>query len=360
MLEASDSIPSPDDISPAWFSEMLIAAGHQVEVTSVRASDVGTGQVGRCISYELGYAGDAGDAPKSVVAKFSSDDPTSRNTGQNLLTYRTEVGFYKHIAPHLSIKVPKCYFAAIDESYRDHLIVMQDMRPAQQGDQIAGCSVAVTRQAVLELVGLHAPTWQDRSWEDLLGRVEDGPFADMPGLYNSTMPGFVERYANSMRNDHIAFIEAIGAAQNCPMYDFHGEYFALEHYDFRLDNVLIEQRAHDQATVTTVDWQSVRVGKPLNDVAYFIGSALPTELRREAEMGILRDYYDALVAAGVSNFSWDECYREYRKGIYAGFAVSVVSPVLVVRTDRGDKMFTTMASRYAAMALDHGVDEFLS
>ena len=40
-------------------------------------------------------------------------------------------------------------------------------------------------------------------------------------------------------------------------------------------------------------------------------------------------------------------------------AVSVVAPVLVVRTDRGDDMFTTMASRYAQMALDHGIEEFL-
>lgn len=351
-------IPTPQDIDAHWLNERLLEAGHNVEVSGFSQADVGTGQVGRCIRYELQFAGDAGDAPSSLVAKFSSDDPTSRDTGQAMQTYLTEVNFYRHIAPRLTIRVPKCYYADIDDAGREHLLLMQDMAPAQQGDQIAGCSVEVARQAVLELVGLQAPTWQDSTWYDLLGRVQDGPFADMKGLYNNTMPGFVERYAAAMDASHIRFIEAIGAAASCPMFEFHGEYFALEHYDFRLDNVLIDERG-DTPVVTTVDWQSVRVGKPLNDVAYFIGSGLSVELRREAEMDILRDYHQALLAAGVQGFDWDACYREYRKGIYAGFAVSVVAPVLVVRTARGDEMFTTMAARYAQMALDHGVDEFL-
>ena len=352
-------IPTPDDLTADWWAQTLEAAGHSVDVRGFTAADVGTGQVGRCIRYVFDYAGEAGHAPTSVVAKFSSDDATSRDTGQALGTYRTEVNFYKHIAPKVGIRVPNCYFAEIDESGRDHLIVMQDLSPAQQGDQIAGAGVDVVRSAVLELVGLQAPTWCDRSWYDLLGRVQDGPFADMKTFYNDTVGGFVERYASVMDPAHIRFIQAIGEAQSCPMFDFHGEHFALEHYDFRLDNVMIDTGAA-MPVVTTLDWQSVRVGKPLNDVAYFIGSALPPGERREAEQDILREYHAALTAAGVTDYDWETCYRDYRKGVYAGFAVSIISPVLVVRTERGDKMFTTMATRYAEMALDLGVDEFLS
>jgi hypothetical protein len=351
-------VPTPDDIDVVWLNQRLVEAGHDVELAGFSQADVGTGQVGRCICYQLQYGSQVADAPASLVAKFSSDDPTSRDTGQAMKTYRTEVDFYRHIAPKVSIRVPKCYYAEIDDEDREHLLLMQDMAPAQQGDQVTGCSVEVARQAVLELVGLQAPTWQDDSWQSLLGRVQDGPFADMKGLYNNTMPGFVERYAEGMDASHIRFIEAIGAADQCPMFEFHGEHFALEHYDFRLDNVMIDER-RATPVITTVDWQSVRVGKPLNDVAYFIGSGLPVGLRREAVMDILREYHAALLAAGVEGFDWDTCYREYRKGIYAGFAVSIVAPVLVVRTDRGDEMFTTMASRYAQMALDHGIEEFL-
>ena len=142
------------------------------------------------------------------------------------------------------------------------------------------------------------------------------------------------------------------------MFNYETEYSSLEHYDYRLDNVLINEETNPPI-VTAVDWQSIRVGKPLNDVAYFVGSAVEPEVRREIEQDILRDYHAALVEAGVSDFSMDDCFREYRKGVYAGFAVSVVAPVLVVRTERGDKMFTTMARRYAQMAIDLDADEFL-
>ncbi|MEM9621554.1 MAG: phosphotransferase [Pseudomonadota bacterium] len=347
-------------MTPQWLTAQLQAAGLSARVTDFAQADVGTGQVGRCVRYDLQFAEEPqAQVPRSLVAKFSSDDPTSKDTGQALLTYKTEVNFYRSIAPQVGIRVPRCYFAAIDAANREHLILMDNMAPAQQGDQIQGCSPAVVRQAVMELVGLQAPTWRDARWYKLLGRVQDGPFADMRGLYNSTMPGFVERYAPMMDARHIGLIEAIGAAGQCPMFEFHGEHFALEHYDFRLDNVLIGGTA-SAPEVTTVDWQSVRVGKPLSDVAYFIGSALPAEVRRTVEMDILREYHEALLRAGVTDFSWEACYREYRKGIFSGFAVSVVSPVLVQRTERGDKMFTTMATRYAEMALDHQAEEFLS
>ena len=353
-------IPTPDTVTSGWLTEQLRRGGHDTaEVVSFSMADVGTGQVGRCIRISMEMtAATAVDVPRSLVGKFTSDDPTSRETSKAMNTYVTETAFYKHIAPKVSIRVPRCYYADIDEEGLEHLILMEDMAPGKQGDQIGGCSPEVVREAVMQLVGLQVPTWQDKSWYDLLGRVEDGPFADMKGLYNRTMPGFVERYESAMDSRHIEFIKAIGAAGDCPMFNYDTEYSSLEHYDYRLDNVLINEGT-SPPIVTAVDWQSIRVGKPLNDVAYFMGSAVEPEVRREIEQDILRDYHAALVAGGVSDFSMDDCFREYRKGIYAGFAVSVVAPVLVVRTERGDQMFTAMARRYAQMAIDLGADEFL-
>ena len=353
------AVLTAEQITPGWLTERLREAGHDgVTVERFQSRDIGTGQTGRCVRYSLELGGRVGDAPTHLIAKFSSLDPTSKATSQVMKTYRTEVTFYQHIAPRISMRVPRCYYAAIDGDDLEHAILMEDLAPARQGDQIRGCSPEIARQAVLELVGLAAPTWQDDSWTQFLGRIQDGPFADMRGLYNRTMPGFVSLYEAQMDPKHIRFIQAIGAAERCPLYEYPGEHFALEHYDFRLDNVLIDERQRPP-TITTVDWQSVRVGKPLQDVAFFIGSALEPDVRRAVELDILRDYHEALLANGVSGYDWSTCLRDYRKGIFAGFGISVISPVLVVRTERGDRMFTTMASRYAQMALDWEAGEFL-
>ena len=353
-------ILTAQQITPQWLTEQLRKAGHEhVTVERFDASDVGTGQTGRCVRYALHLGGRSEDAPKTLIGKFSSLDSTSKATSQEMKTYRTEVTFYQHIAPRISMRVPECYYAAIDDEDFEHAILLEDLAPARQGDQIGGCSPEIAHQAVMELVGLAAPTWQDGSWNTFLGRVQDGPFADMRSLYNRTMPGFVDLYAARMQPEHIRFIQAIGSAERCPLYEFHGEHFALEHYDFRLDNVLIDERS-SPPTITTVDWQSVRVGKPLQDVAFFIGSALAPDVRRSVELDILRDYYRGLLEGGVTGYDWETCVQDYRKGIFAGFGISVISPVLVVRTERGDQMFMTMASRYAEMALDWEADEFLT
>lgn len=354
-----DAVLLPADITPQWLTERLRDAGHSsANVVSFAANDVGTGQVGRCIRYVLELAaGVADDVPRSLVAKFTSDDPTSSETGRVMKTYVTETHFYREIAPLVNISVPKCYYAAIDEAGLQHIILMQDMAPAQQGDQIAGCTPEVARQGVLELVGLHGPTWRDERWFELLGRTENGPFADMKGLYQSTLPGFVERFADRVEPEHMAFIQAIGEADDCPMFNLRNEQFALEHYDYRLDNVMIDT-ASAKARVTAVDWQSVRVGKPLNDVAYFLGSAVEPEERRRLEKDLVAEYHAGLLECGVQNYSKEACFEDYRRGVFAGFAVTVVAAVVVEQTERGDEMFTTMARRYAQMALDLSAEEF--
>ena len=43
--------------------------------------------------------------------------------------------------------------------------------------------------------------------------------------------------------------------------------------DYRLDNMLIDG-SQSPPKVTVVDWQSLRLGPPMNDVAYFLGAGL--------------------------------------------------------------------------------------
>ena len=130
------------------------------------------------------------------------------------------------------------------------------------------------------------------------------------------------------------------------------------HVDYRLDNLLIDA-TQQPPQVTTVDWQSITLGAPLNDVAYFIGAGLRKDDRRALEQGLVRDYFDALLTAGVSGYDWDRCWQDYRRGTFAGSSVTVVASMLVQQTPRGDEMFLTMARRHSRHALDHGADEFL-
>src|SRR5258708_39776454 len=44
------------------------------------------------------------------------------------------------------------------------VLVLADMAPAVQGDQIAGCTPQEAQLAVAALAGLHGPSWCDPVW----------------------------------------------------------------------------------------------------------------------------------------------------------------------------------------------------
>ncbi|MEQ8858993.1 MAG: phosphotransferase [Pseudomonadales bacterium] len=349
---------TPQTMDAAWFSRCLHDNGHaDAEVTAVTATRIGTGQIGLCMRFELELADAASAAPRTLVGKFPSDDPTSRATGVMLRNYYREVNFYRELAPRLGISLPRCYHAEIDGEGPEFALLLEDMHPAQPGNQLAGCDPEIARAAVIELVGLQAPSWNDTSLYDL-DYLTSPDLGDPTSLYNQMLPGFLERYGGALAADERDIIARVGVSPGCPLFAPVTAPYCLEHVDYRLDNMLIDATT-TPPRVTVVDWQSVRVGKPLNDVAYFLGAGLLPDVRREAERDIVADYHRHLVAAGIADFAWDDCWNDYRRGAFSGFGVTVIASMIVGRTERGDEMFTTMARRHARHALDVGADEFL-
>jgi hypothetical protein len=125
----------------------------------------------------------------------------------------------------------------------------------------------------------------------------------------------------------------------------------LVHGDYRLDNMLFG-RPGSLRDLTVVDWQTVTWGPALTDVAYFLGCALPTEQRRA--------HYDELLAAyhaGLGEnppLSMEQIREGVRRQSFFGVMMSIVSSMLVERTERGDQMFLTMLERHSNHVLDTG------
>ena len=354
------NFPDSDSVSPQWLTQCLNDSGIACQVESFSAKRVGTGQIGKCVRYELTY-GEGHQGPSSLVAKFPSDDPTSRATGVALRNFIKEVRFYQELQSNLFIRTPKIYFADIVDEGPDFVVLMEDLAPAEQGDQLKGTTAAVATAAVNELVGLHAPYWcsdkvHEFDWLQTKTPDDSGPTTQQ--LYQAQLPGFIESYGPNLQADEIRIIEQVGAAETGPLFAAMPDIFSLIHIDYRLDNIMILPR-DDTYDITTVDWQSVSVGPPLNDVAYFMGAGLLPAVRRDFEQDIVRGYHELLLQNGVTGFDWDACWNAYRQGTFAGFGVTVIASMIVERTERGDQMFIAMAERHARHALDLGAEEFL-
>ncbi len=353
-------IPGPEDLTPQFLTDCLRKAGFpKADVRALRSTRIGTGQIGQCHRYELDYAGDPGDAPRTLVGKFPSDDPTSRQTGVMLRNYLKEVSFYQELQPRLGIRTPRCYHAEIQGEGPEHLLLLEDLAPATQGNQLSGCTSRVAHAAVQELVGLHAPTWCDEALKSLewLGVASEMTVTIGRALYQGQLTPFLDRFRSRLEPDEVAIIERV-AASTGPPFDLLGDIFSVVHVDYRLDNLLIDESV-SPPSIAAVDWQSLTLGNPLADVAYFLGAGLLPGDRKEIERDVVADYHAALVTAGIEDYEMERCWNDYRRGVFAGFAVTVVAAPMVQQTERGDEMFTAMAKRHARHAIDLGSDEFI-
>ena len=353
-------VHDPDAVTAEWLTEVLSAAGalEGQTVTGFAAAPIGTGQVGCNVRYRLRYDS-PGAGPASVVAKFSSRDETSRATGVQTLTYETEVAFYRDIAGSVDVSRPHCYFADVEPGTPNVVLVLEDLAPAVQGDQLAGCTPAQAELAVEEAARLHGPLWGDPALLEVPWLAQKRAGDDsLIGLFGVMWPAFLDRYRDRLTAESLAVGERM-VAHGRPWADPDPRELTACHADYRLDNLLFGPPGSARA-IAVVDWQTVRLGVGTSDVSYFLGAAMPPAHRREHEHGLVARYHDALSRYPIGDYSFERCWEDYRRYSFGGFFMAVFASMVVERTERGDAMFMTMANGAAAQAHDLGALEFLS
>ncbi len=340
------TVPLVADIDAITADWLTLALGRRVD--HVAATPVGTGQIGTC--YRLALRGDPG-LPATVLAKLPAADPAARALLEN--PYRTEVRFYREIAPTVAVRAPRVHHAAMAEAGGAFVLLLEDLAPAVQGDQIAGAGADQVRDAVVNLAGLHGPRWCDPGLLDLDGLALNGPddAALLAELYGPAVDLFLANLDTLLAAEDAATVRA-----TVPLVEAwalaRAERFGLVHGDYRLDNLLFP--ADGGPGVTAVDWQTLSLALPARDLAYVVATSLDPAVRREAEKALVTAYHGALVGHGVASYGREECWDDYRFAQLQGPLVTVFGQAYGARTERGDRMFATMTARCCAAIRDLG------
>ena len=340
------AIPTrPEQFDTLWLEEKLKAPAGALK--GFTANTIGTGQM--CDSFRLTLNWDGHDGPGSIVAKCPSTNANSRQIAKTLRNYVLEISWYRDLANEIPVSCPLCYHAEIDVNEVDFALLLGDMSPARQGDQLEGATIAMIEAAIAEAAKLHGPLWDsprlaDYDWfnhgvgnKELVRNL-------LPGLYQ----GFKERYRSRLDADIFAmgdeFIARIDRYLDQPLTTP-----TIAHSDFRIDNLLFYP---DTGAVTVVDWQTVGIGSGPTDIAYLIGTSIADPaIRAEEEFRLLDSYAEQLRARGV-NIHDEDCRLAYRRGSFSGFIMAIFASMNVERTERGDEMFAVMAERPAQQILD--------
>ena len=348
-------IRRPGDIDPAWMTAMLQQAGIDAVVRGLTSKGVGTGQIGDSVRFVLDYERGGEGAPASVVGKFPAADDTSRATGVMLGNYHREVNFYRHLAGKALIHTPRCWFTDVEDATGEFVLIMEDLAPAQQGDQLKGVSLDQARLVMGEAAKLHASHWNDDGLDDLpwVSGSKAAPASPAtPEMVQALWGGFVARYGPRLEPAWVEIGEVLGRSFGA-MATLHDGPRCLTHNDFRPDNMMFGGAAGGHP-ITTLDWQSFAYGAGASDVAYFLAGALPAEVRRAHEAELLELYHAKLVELGVADYAMTDLRRHYGSGAFLLFFTAFFAAMVVEQTPRGDEMFLRMLGGASDHILDHG------
>lgn len=342
-----------DGLDAEWMTTLLQAIGIEARVKSVIPQPIGTGQMADSFRIQLLYEGASNGAPVSVVCKLPATNPTSRATGAAFGAYLREVRFYQHLAATAGIRTPRCHCAEVDPQSHNFLLLLEDLAPAKQGDQLASVTREQAELALDEAARLHASHWNDPHVDDMAW-VEGTRAA--PKIWNADLirklwRKFREIYTAELSADCIRVGEAL--TDGFDAYRDPGrEHRCLVHNDYRSDNMMFGT-AEGGYPLAVLDWQSLRFGSCMTDVSYFIASGFSVEQRRRHERELLSRYHDSLLSLGVKDYPFERAWTDYALCSFELFLISFVAAAAVKRTERGDRMFMSMISKSVAQAMDH-------
>ena len=351
-------IPSrPEQVTREWMSDALTKVG-ALQGASVSALDfkiIGTGKMGDNARFTLSYEGNAADAPDSVIVKFPAADETARAMAGAQGAYYNEVMFYRHLAPRTDMRTPRIYANEIAEDKQTFITVMEDMAPAEPGNQLVGELKERAQRALAEAAKLAAAFYQDESIENL--DFVMSPMASDGGelgqaLLQEYWPQFLRRFGHGFSDQCREFGDLY--VNNYTVYAnrYQGPR-TLTHGDFRSENILF-----DSETLCTVDWQTIGLGSPVTDAAYFLGGSLEIEDRRAWERELIDGYAKSLNSLAV-DIDAEECWAQYREQSMHGLLITILGASFSEPAERSDAMFMTMIQRHLQQCVDLDAGEFL-
>lgn len=368
VLPMSTLPTTTSEITADWLTEVLHASATLPASATVASVDIdpaaaGVGFMGEVGKLNLSYDGDAGSCPRTMMAKFPTQNPDIKAMMRPTRVYEREHRFYAELAADTTVRTPEVYHVtcntsadeAVDEEY---LILMEDLGDLTLGDQLAGVSVDQARAALVGLASHHARFWDGAGMENAdFIPVINGPLNKQgEPIYAASLPGFKEVFADALRPEMVPYADAYGKSHPKLLDLFGAMPHTLVHFDYRADNLFFEA----DGTVVVIDWQSISQGGGAADVAYFLSQNLSVEDRRAHEDELLHAYHDALGTAGVTGYEFDQFFQDYRVGVIYGWIIPVFAVgTLDSSSERAMALWTAVIERVQAAIFDHKAYEFL-
>lgn len=287
---------------------------------------------------------------ETAILKFSADREDLRVAAKRAGIFEREVNFYRHIAPRLKCRIPRCFGAWFDAETAEFVIVMEFIDADPSVQQTKGVSLTQARTVVRELSELHVPANDFVEFSNfIMPASAEARRINQRMFVTNGWSKLRERVSVELR---VSFTPEEMADKVVAAIDFlASQPYFLSHGDARPDNLLFSR---DGTQVALVDWQGLMFGPREWDLGYFMAQGLRTEDRREW-VNELVDYYIDLVAAKGEQLDRSTVMTNVGKAAWFSFGVACsLFTVADTSQQKTLDLAGSMGERSLAMLLDAG------
>ena len=363
---SSLSIPAnPAAVTAEWMTEVLhrsgaLPGGSSVASIEIEPLGAGVGVMGELARIQITYEGDHGSAPASVIVKSPSPFEENRAQGVGLGMYEAEIRFMRELDANTAVRTPRVFLADIVSGTAEFVVVMEDLGHLVMGDQVQGVTPQQARDAVQTMADLHAGWWGKVQTPEMewVPSVVHARIEGLSQMWPALWMGFNAKFASSLPEGGAAAGELIAANFWRVMNKISEWPWTLLHQDYRVDNLFFD--AGSLEPVVVIDWQGIGRGPGIYDLCYFLGGSLTIDDRRRHEASLVQSYHDRLVQRGVTDYSFEQLWHDYRFGHLTSCSTAVlVGATFDLGNERGIALVDALASRHFQAVVDHQSTDML-
>lgn len=351
----NDDLPLPltvDRIDADWLTRALASRCPGVEVVASTIVDVNVGTSTKVrVRARYNAAGNAAKLPPTLIVKGGF----AEHSRAMAMTYANEHRFYAYVQPHVAMRSPACYYAGIDPSSYQAIVIMEDLvaRGIEFCHPLKPQGFEQVARRLCAMARYHAQTWNSPQF------APGGAMAMLKGAFDDGTHGYVEHYLQAEQWQRLMALPR-GAAVSRRFHDRHwlraqldalealhrGAPVCVSHGDTHLGNLYIDADGEPGFFD-----QQVRAAPWHYDVAYHLIAALDIADRRRWDRALLAIYLDALRSHGVDAPGFDMAWQALRREAPWGLFVFLINEPIF----QPEAANTAYAARFATALLDWNV-----
>ncbi len=312
----------PDDLTVNWAQHIVNQHCSDAEVSKVEIKSVDVGTTTR-IRLKVAHQG-PDTLPQHWFVKLPSLAWQARLITALPRLLETEVRFYTEIAQSIPLTKPSL-LAAKSKFGRGSTLVLNDVSesgavPGSPADALTATQAALV---VKQLASFHAHFWNKadihdnyrwltgsvRRLEDFLGTALAVPLMKRGlRLSGDLIPGKLHPATMNYARYRRLAMRCLSAGPH-----------TLVHHDCHAGNLF-----WNESGPGFLDWQLVRTGEGISDVAYLLSTALDPDIRRLHERSLVENYGQILIEKGI-RINMSHLWDRYRAHLVYPFEAMIVT-----------------------------------